>query len=427
MNKEILRNYWKNPQSVDLAHLKELNQLCEEYPYAVGLKQLYCKALIVHQDLNFEKVLKSTAIQTAQRGTLRSWLINDFQSNDKYLYPIFPTIEEEEEEEDFSSLTEVKEVVLENVKIEDEKIIEDIKEEVVLTVVETNDVIDVELPKNEELVSKFELLEDKNIKVESELKVPEISTSDERVSNEVFVEPSNTAKETKNTVNWDDIQPVQITLLPVPEQTKIPNLPVETEQIVEENEHIKPLQSDEISAIEEVKNYEVLLEQNSCINTENELVDKVGVFSAIEESDILDQQILNAAILGSSYQISESDNLPEKPNKKNKTSFVDWFDRIEKGDLNDEEFEFRKKAEKIIDQFLAKQPKIKIKKEFYSAENYVKKGSEENDDIISETLIKIYIQQGHIQKAIDGYSKLALKFPEKSNYFLSEIEKLKKV
>ena len=134
MNKEILRNYWKNPQSVDLAHLKELNQLCEEYPYAVGLKQLYCKALIVHQDLNFEKVLKSTAIQTAQRGTLRSWLINDFQSNDKYLYPIFPTIEEEEEEEDFSSLTEVKEVVLENVKIEDEKIIEDIKEEVVLTV-----------------------------------------------------------------------------------------------------------------------------------------------------------------------------------------------------------------------------------------------------------------------------------------------------
>ena len=101
-----------------------------------------------------------------------------------------------------------------------------------------------------------------------------------------------------------------------------------------------------IAALAEEEKDEVLLKDNNLINTENELVDKVGVFSAIEESDILDQQILNAAILGSSYQISESDNLPEKPNKKNKTSFVDWFDRIEKGDLNDEEFEFRKKAEK---------------------------------------------------------------------------------
>ena len=74
---------------------------------------------------------------------------------------------------------------------------------------------------------------------------------------------------------------------------------------------------------------------------------------------------------------------------------------------------------------LAKQPKIKIKKEFYSADHYVKKASEENDDIVSETLIKIYIQQGHIQKAIEGYQKLALKFPEKSTYFQSEMQKLK--
>ena len=104
-------------------------------------------------------------------------------------------------------------------------------------------------------------------------------------------------------------------------------------------------------------------EYNNIINTENELVDKIEVSEIIQESDILDQQILNAAILGSAYQIPEPEIVEEKKSKNNKVSFVDWFDRIEKGDLNDEEFEFRRKAEKIIDQFLAKQPKIKIKKE----------------------------------------------------------------
>lgn len=423
MNKEILRSYWKNPQSVDFTHLKGLSQLCDEYPYAVGLKQLYCKALIVHKDLNFEKVLKSTAIQTAQRGSLRSWLLNDLLANDKYLYPILPSIEEEEE--DFSSLTEVKEEVLENVIIEDEKIAESIKEEIVLTVIETNDTIGVELPKNEELVSKIELREEKNRVVESESKVPEISASQERVSDEIIVKPTETTKETKSAVNWDDIQPVQITLLPIPGQAKTPDLPVETEKVVEENELIKPLQSDEKRVIAEEEKDEVLLKGNNLINTENELVDKIEVSEIIQESDILDQQILNAAILGSTYQIPEPEIVEEKKAKNNKVSFVDWFDRIEKGDLNDEEFQFRRKAEKIIDQFLAKQPKIKIKKEFYSADNFVKKASEENDDIVSETLIKIYIQQGHIQKAIEGYQKLALKFPEKSSYFQSEMQKLK--
>jgi len=423
MNKDILRSYWKNPQSVDFTHLKGLSQLCEEYPYAVGLKQLYCKALIVHKDLNFEKVLKSTAIQTAHRGSLRSWLLNDLHSNDKYLYPNFASVEEEEE--DFSSLKEVKEEKLDNVIIEAEKITESIKEEIVLTVVETNDAIDIELPRNEEIVSEIESQEEKKSIDESESKITEISAFQERVSNEIIVEPTKTEKETKSAVNWDDIQPVQITLLPIPGQAKTQDLPIETEPIIEEKELIEPLQSDEKRAIEEGEKNEVLLEENILINTENELVDKVKFTEIIQESDILDQQILNAAILGSAYQIPEPEITVEKKSKNNKVSFVDWFDRIEKGDLNDEEFEFRRKAEKIIDQFLAKQPKIKIKKEFYSADNYVKKASEENDDIVSETLIKIYIQQGHIQKAIEGYQKLTLKFPEKSSYFQSEMQKLK--
>lgn len=49
----------------------------------------------------------------------------------------------------------------------------------------------------------------------------------------------------------------------------------------------------------------------------------------------------------------------------------------------------------------------------------------ENKDVLSETLAKLYAQQGHREKAIKMYERLTLAFPEKSGYFAAEINKLK--
>ncbi len=87
----------------------------------------------------------------------------------------------------------------------------------------------------------------------------------------------------------------------------------------------------------------------------------------------------------------------------------------------------RKIQEDIINNFIGKQPAIaKPSKEFFNPVNMALKSTIDNEDFVTETLAKIYYRQGNISKAIKTYEKLSLLFPEKSSYFASLIEKIKK-
>jgi hypothetical protein len=84
-----------------------------------------------------------------------------------------------------------------------------------------------------------------------------------------------------------------------------------------------------------------------------------------------------------------------------------------------------RKEDKIIERFIKEEPQIKhpsgIK---LDNENKAKQSSEDRDELVTETLARIYTEQMLYNKAILTYKKLMLKFPEKSLYFAGQIEQL---
>ncbi|MBN1111729.1 MAG: hypothetical protein JXA53_02305 [Bacteroidales bacterium] len=87
-----------------------------------------------------------------------------------------------------------------------------------------------------------------------------------------------------------------------------------------------------------------------------------------------------------------------------------------------------KPSNNLIDQFLSNDVKIKPKLEEETEKKDLAVDSiSEDNELVSESLAKIYINQNLYSKAIDIYKALILKYPKKSAYFASQIQDIEKL
>lgn len=152
-------------------------------------------------------------------------------------------------------------------------------------------------------------------------------------------------------------------------------------------------------------------------NTEAPEPIKPAIVQATEELDFFDWlEIKNSTKNSTSTSNSDRGSIDEQNQGASTSKATD----VNKPSTNLDKFG-------LINQFIEKQPSIsRPKQEFYSPERAMKRSETFSPAIVTETLANIFRTQGHFEKAIISYEKLQLKFPEKSAYFASLIEQIKK-
>ncbi len=137
---------------------------------------------------------------------------------------------------------------------------------------------------------------------------------------------------------------------------------------------------------------------------------------------------------------------PEKPlevdtplsfTKSDTHSFGEWLkltqaNPIEREEKNEEESQTdtqkdRERKFQLIEKFIQERPKIEPKETVAKNKNLAKPYTQAPEQLMTETLAKVYLQQKNYKKAIQAYKILILKNPEKSGFFADQIRAIKKL
>ena len=120
----------------------------------------------------------------------------------------------------------------------------------------------------------------------------------------------------------------------------------------------------------------------------------------------------------------------EKSNQKEnsiKMNFIDWINYLEKNKLENKKSEYIDEKFNLIETFLNNPSKIEKENFPKNTDDISIKTLTTENELMTETLAKIYLKQKKYVKAIEAYKILSLKYPEKNAFFADQIKKIKKL
>ena len=110
-------------------------------------------------------------------------------------------------------------------------------------------------------------------------------------------------------------------------------------------------------------------------------------------------------------------------------SFLEWIEWTKSKSVNniediDIENPISDKIE-LIDAFLKNKPKIPPLSSNAETESLSEEIKFNKEELMTETLAKVYVKQGKFKKALLAYKILSLKYPEKNSFFANQIKAIK--
>ncbi|MFD2099684.1 hypothetical protein [Flagellimonas iocasae] len=116
--------------------------------------------------------------------------------------------------------------------------------------------------------------------------------------------------------------------------------------------------------------------------------------------------------------------------KKEKHSFTEWLQLTSKTSEQEPEADVMEELEKkkkfdLLDKFIENNPKI-VPQENTNPKVDIKSSTKfDKNELMTETLAKVYLEQKKYKKAIQAFKILSLKYPEKSGFFADQIRAVK--
>ena len=231
--------------------------------------------------------------------------------------------------------------------------------------------------------------------------------------------------------------------------------------VIEDSDHQKLVVEEVLEPIDSTKELNILKATELLIENSDSEILETGIQQKTKPNaeDVLENEIAKQVVgaIVEKQMLNLSDTQLVFNQNKEPENFTDWLrliqksnkqlsaenildtntenntdikTRLEKSKIITQESALNKKLKNLalIDKIIENSPgqiKIKDDQKFYSPEQNAKESLLENEHLVSETLAKIYALQGSVNKAVRAYEILSLKFPQKSAYFASLIQKLK--
>jgi len=216
--------------------------------------------------------------------------------------------------------------------------------------------------------------------------------------------------------------------IPVPADTTPESENTDTQQVVIESaknseELINEIERDRAGndSAEKANGYSILITAES-----GDKDSDASIVVVNEESGEIEERVV---YMDPGFSVVREEALLELESEHDKSPVIAPGPAITDQEIKEEISSVKQLQSDLIDKFIMANPRIEPVREKPDTPpvDISKPFVDEGEGFITETLARIYIQQGYYSRAIDIYERLSLKFPEKSSYFATLIEKVKEL